>query len=107
MLRPVSLKLEPIFSRLDREVGSNMDDASSQSPRDMIAEIVGRILKSKGVSNIAVDDNLRDAGLSSLELVNVMLAVEDTFDLTFPQEKLVPDNFRSIAAIEALVTEML
>jgi acyl carrier protein len=84
-----------------------MDDARSQAPRDVIAEIVSRVLKPKGVTNIAVDDNLRDVGLSSLELVNIMLAVEDAFDLTFPQEKLVPDNFRSIGAIEALVTEML
>jgi acyl carrier protein len=84
-----------------------MDEARPKTPRDVIAEIVSRVLKPKGVSHIAVDDNLRDAGLSSLELVNVMLAVEDAFDLTFPQEKLVPDNFRSIGAIEALVTAMI
>lgn len=84
-----------------------MDDVGSQTPRDMIAEIVNRVLKSKGANSVSVDDNLRDAGLSSLELVNIMLAVEDGFDLTFPQEKLVPDNFRSISAIEALVAGML
>ena len=84
-----------------------MGDDRPQTTRDVIAEIVGRVLKSKGVTNISVDDNLRDAGLSSLELVNIMLAVEDAFDLTFPQEKLVPDNFRTIGAIESLVAGML
>ena len=79
----------------------------TRSYRDVIADIVHRILKSKHLNNISVDDNIRDAGLSSLELVNVMLAVEDAFDLTFPPDKLVPDNFRSIGAIEALVIEML
>jgi hypothetical protein len=32
-----------------------------------------------------------------------MLSVEDAFNLTFPPEKLTPDNFRCISAIEALV----
>jgi len=85
--------------------GCSMDDARPlQTPRDVIAGIVSRALRSKGGGEISADDNLRDAGLSSLELVNIMLAVEDTFDLTFPPEKLIPENFRSISAIEALVT---
>jgi acyl carrier protein len=80
-----------------------MDDARLQTPREVIAAIVDRVLKTKGTGSISADDNLRDAGLSSLELVNVMLAVEDAFDLTFPADKLTPDNFRCISAIEALV----
>jgi acyl carrier protein len=84
-----------------------MDDARLQTPREMIAAIVDRVLRSKGASSVSVDDNLRDSGLSSLELVNVMLAVEDAFDLTFPADKLIPDNFRSISAIEALVADLV
>jgi acyl carrier protein len=85
--------------------GPGMDDARPlQTTRDAITDIVTRVLRSKGAGEISADDNLRDAGLSSLELVNVMLAVEDMFDLTFPPEKLIPENFRSISAIEALVT---
>ncbi len=72
----------------------------------MIAAIVERMLRSKGVLSISPTDNLRDAGLSSLELVNIMLAVEDTFDLTFPADKLIPENFRSISVIEALVASL-
>ena len=85
-----------------------MDDTRPvQTPRDMIAGIVSRALRSKGVGEISADDNLRDAGLSSLELVNVMLAVEDAFDLTFPPEQLIPENFRSVSAIEALVASLI
>jgi acyl carrier protein len=89
--------------QLPRKNGFNMNDARLQTPREVIADIVDRVLRSKGASSVAVDDNLRDAGLTSLELVNVMLAVEDAFDLTFPADKLIPDNFRTISAIEALV----
>ena len=84
-----------------------MDDTQLQTPREVIAGIVEKVLKSRGAGSIAVDDNLRDAGLSSLELVNVMLAVEDAFDLTFPAEKLTPDNFRCISAIESLVAGLV
>ena len=84
-----------------------MDDTRLQTPREVIAGIVDRVLKTKGAGSISADDNLRDAGLSSLELVNVMLAVEDAFDLTFPPEKLTPDNFRCISAIESLVAGLV
>jgi acyl carrier protein len=80
-----------------------MDDARLQTAGEVIAGIVARILRSKGAQAVSADDNLRDAGLSSLEFVNVMLSVEDAFNLTFPPEKLTPDNFRCISAIEALV----
>ena len=89
------------------EKRSHLDDARLQTPREVIAGIVERALRSKGAGGISFDDNLRDAGLSSLELVNIMLAVEDAFDLTFPPDKLVPDNFRSINAIEALVAGLV
>src|SRR5216684_2025064 len=93
--------------QLHRKNGLNMDDSRRQTPREVIADIVNRVLRSKGASSISADDNLRDAGLSSLELVNVMLAVEDAFDLTFPADKLIPDNFRTISAIEALVSGLV
>lgn len=85
-----------------------MDDGRPlPTPREVIVGIVERALRAKGGGAIAADDNLRDAGLSSLELVNIMLAVEDEFDLTFPPEKLVPDNFRCVSTIEALVVALL
>jgi acyl carrier protein len=33
----------------------------------------------------------------------LMLAVEVAFDISIPDEDLHPDNFRTIAAVEALV----
>jgi acyl carrier protein len=49
------------------------------------------------------DDDLYERGLSSHASVNVMLALEDTFDVEFPDSLLKRGTFRSIAAIrEAL-----
>lgn len=46
------------------------------------------------------------AGMTSHASVNVMLALEDHFDVEFPDEMLKPSIFSSIAAIEAAVSEL-
>jgi len=53
-----------------------------------------------------VDQSLRDAGLKSLDLVNMMLAVEDEFGIEIPQELLTIENFRTIGAIERLLAKI-
>jgi acyl carrier protein len=74
---------------------------------EVIRGMVAAMLAQKGRPPVQERDNLRDAGLSSLDVVNLMLAVEDTFDLTLPQEKMTPDNFRTIDTIEALVVSLV
>ena len=49
---------------------------------------------------------LRDAGLSSLDTVNLMLAVEGEFDLFIPQGEMTPENFHSAARIAALLERL-
>ena len=46
---------------------------------------------------------LSDLGVSSLKMVNLMLSVEMAFDIAIPQDDITPENFHSLAAIEALV----
>jgi acyl carrier protein len=51
------------------------------------------------------DADLYRAGMTSHASVNVMLALEDTFDVEFPDAMLRKSTFESIAAIdEALAT---
>jgi acyl carrier protein len=46
---------------------------------------------------------LRDAGLTSMDMVNLVLAVESEFDLMIPETSITPANFRSVAAISTLI----
>src|SRR6476620_2487920 len=46
------------------------------------------------------------SGLSSLDMVNLMLAVEAEFDLKIPDREMTPSNFRSIAHIVRLVHDL-
>jgi acyl carrier protein len=51
------------------------------------------------VQSLQETDDLFDNGLTSHASVNVMLALEDTYDFEFPDELLVKSTFESIAAI--------
>ncbi len=69
-----------------------------------ISGIVGRMLEKRGAAKtVDAAQNLREAGLTSLDMVNLMLAVEGEFDIFIPQEQMTPENFRDIDAIRALV----
>ena len=56
------------------------------------------------VRDISPDTELRELGLDSLASVNLMLAIEAEFDIFIPQSDMVPQNFRTISAIAAVVT---
>ena len=58
-------------------------------------------------SPFPVDRQLSDLGLSSLKMVNLMLAVELEFDIAIAQSDITPENFHSVAAIQALVMRTL
>ncbi len=73
-----------------------------------IVAIACHLLVKRGVQAVPTrHDNLREAGLTSLDMVNLMLAVEAEFDIEIPQSAMTPENFDTIAAIESLVSVTL
>lgn len=50
--------------------------------------------------------DLFQAGMSSHASVNVMLALEDTFDVEFPDEMLTRSVFESVAAITSAISQL-
>jgi acyl carrier protein len=82
-----------------------MADGTTIAARVQITAIVQSILAKRGGANdVDADQNLTDAGLTSLDMVGLMLAVEDEFGIEIPQRRMTPANFRTIAAIETLVS---
>ncbi len=51
-------------------------------------------------------DALVQAGLDSMDLVNLMLAVEAEFDLTIPGSCMNPQNFRSVESIAKMIEQV-
>ncbi|MGA8612004.1 MAG: phosphopantetheine-binding protein [Xanthobacteraceae bacterium] len=76
-------------------------------PTERVAMLVRTMLAKRSIERPAgYDDDLSESGLSSLDLVNLMLAVESEFGLTIPERDMRPTNFRSIARIDALITRI-
>lgn len=81
-----------------------MADGSLASSNARICEIVRELLAKRDFRGpLDVTQPLSKAGLTSLDMVNLMLAVEVEFDLEIPQGQMTPENFSSIGAIERLV----
>jgi acyl carrier protein len=84
-----------------------MLDQFTPSIRDRIAAIVISIAERRsGARPDLTSDDLRKIGLSSLDMVNLMLAVEAEFDLKIPESDMTPRNFGSLSAIETLISTL-
>ena len=78
------------------------------SPRESVVQVVRRILVERSIDGpVSADEDLREIGLTSLDMVDLVLSVESRLDLNIPEAAITPANFRSIAAIDALVTSLL
>ena len=77
-----------------------------------MTEDIRKIIKdhaklSVDVAQLADDADLYQAGMSSHASVNVMLGLEDAFDIEFPDELLTKSTFCSIGAISSAVEGLL
>jgi acyl carrier protein len=57
-------------------------------------------------TSLAQDADLYASGMSSQASVSVMLALEDAFDIEFPDRMLTRSVFTSIASIRAALLEL-
>jgi acyl carrier protein len=58
------------------------------------------------VAQLGDDSDLYEAGLTSLITVNLLLAIEDHFDVEFPDELLSRRTFQSIGSLSAAVATL-
>jgi acyl carrier protein len=72
-----------------------------------VTELVRRMLSERSIPGKLTEDvDLREVGLTSLDMVDLVLSVERAFDLQIPEAQITPANFRSIAAIDALLNTL-
>jgi acyl carrier protein len=84
------------------------DRSARPEIRDRLLRLVAQILgKPEAAATLPLEGRLSELGMSSIKMVNLMLAVETEFDLTIPQADITPDNFRSVASVEALLARLL
>jgi acyl carrier protein len=84
-----------------------MSTATDLVADDRVVGIVHDILERRSIGRpVLVDEDLREVGLNSLDLVNLMLSVEAEFDLKIPESEMTLRNFRSITAIRVLIASL-
>lgn len=82
--------------------------AFNDDVQNRILALVKTILQQNAMTGeIRPDSLLVDVGLTSMDMVNLMLGVEAEFDFTIPQDEITPENFQSIKTLERMVLAQL
>jgi acyl carrier protein len=76
--------------------------------QDRIRAVVEAILEQNSIAvQVDPESRLVDVGLTSMDMVNLMLGVEAEFDFTIPQPDITPENFQSIRTLELMIVRQL
>ena len=76
--------------------------------RHRIVALIEAILQQNAIAtDVRPDARLVDIGLTSMDMVSLMLSVEAEFDFTIPQGKITPENFQSVETLERMVVGQL
>jgi acyl carrier protein len=76
-----------------------------------MSRVVRTILQRHGRLAVPIETledraQLRDAGMDSMAMVNVMLAIEQALGIEFPEALMTRKSFASIQAIDALIQQV-
>jgi len=84
------------------------DPISPLTRRERLLTLVRKAMGAPGASRpLAVDARLSELGISSIKMVGLMLAMEAEFNITIEQAEITPENFASIASMEAMLDRIL
>ncbi len=82
--------------------------SSERTTRERVIGLVRQVLGAPAATRpLPIDARLSELGVSSIKMVNLMLALEVEFDLTISQNEISPENFASIESVEALMSRLL
>jgi acyl carrier protein len=78
--------------------------AFNANVQDRILFLVRAILEQNAIAaEVKPESRLVDIGLTSMDMVNLMLSVEAEFDFTIPQDQITPENFQSVKTLETMI----
>jgi acyl carrier protein len=72
--------------------------------QNRVLALVKAILEQNAMAaEIDPESRLVDVGLTSMDMVNLMLGVEAEFDFTIPQSEITPENFQSVETLQRMI----
>jgi acyl carrier protein len=83
-------------------------EASVAEVRCRVLSVIRSILEQNAIAaDVHPESHLVDIGLSSMDMVALMLRVEAEFDITLPQLEITPENFKSVRTLETVILNQL
>jgi acyl carrier protein len=80
----------------------------SADVENRVLGLVKSILEQNSIATeLKPDSLLVDVGLTSMDMVNLMLGVEAEFDFTIPQSQITPENFQSVKTLKLMIVNQL
>ena len=72
-----------------------------------VSDIVLSLIKAhREIELISTTESLTAAGLSSIDMVNFLLQIEEEFNVTIQSRAVNPTNFRSVESVAKLIEEI-
>jgi acyl carrier protein len=88
--------------------GSRTMQAFDADVQNRVLALVRAILEQNAMAvEIGPQSRLVGAGLTSMDMVNLMLGVEAEFDFTIPQSEITPENFQSVETLQRMIVSQL
>ena len=76
--------------------------------QNRVIALVRSILAQNAITaDVTAESLLVDVGLNSVDMVNLMLAVEAEFDFTIPPTEITPENFQSVKTLQRMIAAQL
>lgn len=80
----------------------------SADVENRVLALVKSILEQNAITaQVDPESLLVDVGLTSMDMVNLMLGVEAEFDFTIPQSEITPENFQSVHTLQRMIVSQL
>ena len=87
--------------------GVEMQDFAASVQNRVLSVVRSVLAQNAIIVDVHPESRLVDIGLSSMDMVMLMLKVEAEFDLTLPQPVITPENFQSVKTLELMILNQL
>jgi acyl carrier protein len=84
-----------------------MQSSATDIQARVIALVRSILIQNAITAEVDAESRLVDVGLTSMDMVNLMLSVEAEFDFTIPQAEITPENFQSVRTLQHLIGAQL
>jgi acyl carrier protein len=77
---------------------------------NIIIADINKFIKTNILANdilLEADTNLQNTGIDSFSLVEIMLFIQQNYNILIPDNQLVPENFKTLQSLARLVNKLL